>query len=1147
VKNGQKGTLKAALRRRDIDPAARRTLGLRIGAAYDTKVDTMLARCNADGRIRGTLQFHGAGTGRWAARGVQVQNFTRDPGDIEAKIAAILAGDVGRYPQPLGAIADAARGAICAAPGHRLLIGDFSGVESRVLAWIAGEASKVAQWRKFDATQDPRDEPYEILGKAVGFPDDEARARGKILDLAFGFQGGILAYAKMTYEGDPSTKEQRERFKRIFRERHPQTVSFWYASDRAAIKAVRTPGTVHTVKGVSFECDADFLKLTLPSGRVVRYPFPRIEKNRFDEPCVMFKDTALGKWGDCNFGQGSYGGLWTENIVQAIARDLLAEAMRRLETSGYRLTLTVHDEIVCEVPDGVGSLDEFKQLLVAAPAWAADLPISAKVREGLRYSKPDPAATADAEPIKVEIRDPLDEILAGDDDDNDDVASGDMECPPRVETTQTCEMRQARAEATLSSPPKAPDIVGKNGVEGDPLSAAEGLAEIQAASLPPPELTLERMRAAFNTPRQPDEAPATKPKGNGHDKSNGHDQHAGNSHPDLSDSGAGDNDAQPAGEPDKPYGPVRAALRNKGYQLARSFEFTVPGESTPLFYEDRYELKPSIAPSKERQRKTSRFRHCKNGQDLSGTGPRRIIYNWPAIMHAGPRAEVFVTEGANKSEPLCKAGLIATAVPYHKWTPECIAALAGANLIYLEDHDLPDGKGHVRPKQYSADARAKLAAGAASFRVVPALHLWKTMGRDGEPPHGWDVKDWVEAGGDPATLPAICREIATEGDKSHDPLFWHGEPDPRPQRKWRIKQLMPAVGAGLLSGQWGTFKTFMAIELATAVIAADQQFCDRQIVEPCGVLIFATEGAFELRDRVNAAVRAKHPDMGCAPITWRESCPTLLADGAADALIKIIQEAAEGCRARFNMPIGLVIIDVLTDAAGYAKAGDENDPAVGAKLMGALRRAAEVCRCFVLAVDHFGKSIEAGTRGTSAKEGAADVVLACLGEREVSGTVANTRLALRKVRSGPQGQEFSFKARVVPLPELSEEDGPETTCVISWEASAVKTAGDPWEADRRADSKIAMRALRRAMMKLLADHGIERAGEPGFAAARVIIEELVREEFYASTVAEGTAEQKLGSKRKQFRRVRDRAEQQGLIGRREIDGQVYLWFVSKED
>jgi DNA polymerase len=1194
VKNLQKWTLTQALRRKGLDPVVRRVLELRRGAAHAAaaKTDTLLDWRSPDGRVRNTLQFHGAGPGRWTGRGPQPQNFKRDGEDIDAKCAAIATGDLAHvaklYPQPLEVVGDIARAMICAAPGHRLMIGDFSGIESRGTAWISGQQSKLDQWATFDRTGDPKDEPYYQIGRRFSLSEAMARDKGKVADLAFGYKGGIGAWNKLAPEDDTSSEEDKRRYMQIWRSMHPRTVQFWNDIDRATIEAVRQPGRVISSKRLSVVCQGNFLRVTLPSGRRLSYPFPRLGKGKYGNPVVIFKDSVAGKFTDCRFGQGAWPGLWTENIVQGLCRDVLAAAMQRLEAAGYPIVLHVHDEIVCEVPDGFGSLEAFKRILIEAPDWAADLPIGAKVREGPRFSKPseprsapvvvnsqnsaesDPSVTpglagAEPSPAVPVVTDALEELLGRPEqeylgnpgaDGLQAVVAADSEPPGNVVAGP-----ESHDQEGSHAGEEAIDIDGDDGGEVDDGQAdsdeaakeacvvnvlcargfdgAESVESVESAGqlgssqaapdAAPPILTLEQIRAILD--RKP-EAPA---QGNGHDPLAG--KQFNGAHADYNDRTS----EQHTGEP---YGPIRAALVAKGYHLARSFPFTVPGESEPLFFEDRYELHPSIAPSKGRERKTSRFRHLRDGKELCDTGPRRIIYNWPAIMQAGPGAEVLITEGANKSEPLNQAGLLATAAPYHQWGPECVSALAGRHLTYLEDHDHPDDKGHVKAKQFTADARAKLAPGAASFRIVPALHLWRNLQRGGEPPHGWDVKDWIEAGGDPARLPELCQEILAEGNKSQDPLFWHGEPDPRPQRKWRIKHLMPAVGAGLLSGQWGTYKTFMAIELATTVIAAGQ-FCDRQVIEPCGVLILATEGVYDLRDRVNVAVGAKHPEMDCAPITWRESCPTLLADGAAEALIKIIQEATEGCLARFKMPIGLVIIDVLTDAAGYAKAGDENDPAIGAKLMGALRRAAEVCRCFVLAVDHFGKSVEAGTRGTSAKEGAADVVLACLGEREVSGTVANTRLALRKVRSGPQGQEFPFRPRLAPIPERSEADGPETTCVISWEvASAAGTADDPWEADRRADTKIAMRALRRAMMKLLVDHGTELAPESGFPAARVINEALVREEFYASTVAEGTAEQKLESKRKQFRRVRDRAEQQGLIGRREIDGQAYLWLLA---
>ncbi len=333
-----------------------------------------------------------------------------------------------------------------------------------MLAWIAGETTKLDQWRTFDATGDPRDEPYFILGKACGMPDETAR-HGKFVDLAFGYMGGIAAYAGTTYEGDPSTDAEREQFKATWRQLHPRTMAFWYAVDGAAIEAVRTPGKVQSGHGLRFQCADDFLKLKLPSGRIVRYPFPRIGKSKFGKPCVIFKDTALGKWSDCHYGLGAYGGLWTENIVQAIARDLMAAAMMRLEAAGYACVLTVHDEIIAEVPDGAGSLDEFHRLLVAAVAWAEGLPIAAKVREGQRYSRP--AAVGDASaisPISVDdaasVETDADDItLATSDDAGDAVddaatsiqgSDADDEAPPWVATDMP------EPDGTAEAPPESP-------------------------------------------------------------------------------------------------------------------------------------------------------------------------------------------------------------------------------------------------------------------------------------------------------------------------------------------------------------------------------------------------------------------------------------------------------------------------------------------------------------------------------------------------------------------------------------------------------------------------------------------------------------------------------------------------------------------
>ena len=299
---------------------------------------------------------------------------------------------------PIEIVGDVARCAICAPPGHRLLVGDFSGIESRVLAWIADEPTKLAQWAKFDRTQDPNDDPYVVIGRSLGHPEATARKFGKIADLAFGYQGGPDAYKNFAPADDTATEAQIQGYKQAWREAHPQVEQFWRGINRAAVAAVTRLGAPITYGRLTLQCerlnDAPFLFITLPSGRRLAYPFVKLIPRNYagrSYSTVEFMDNSIsnGGWTPCNFGNGAYGGLWTENVVQAIARDLLAAAMLRLEAAGYPVVLHVHDEIVCELPDDEGNLDEFKDLITRVPEWAAGLPVAAKVRNGPRFAEVD--------------------------------------------------------------------------------------------------------------------------------------------------------------------------------------------------------------------------------------------------------------------------------------------------------------------------------------------------------------------------------------------------------------------------------------------------------------------------------------------------------------------------------------------------------------------------------------------------------------------------------------------------------------------------------------------------------------------------------------------------------------------------------------
>ena len=376
-------------------------------------------------------------------------------------------------------------------------------------------------------------------------------------------------------------------------------------------------------------------------------------------------------------------------------------------------------------------------------------------------------------------------------------------------------------------------------------------------------------------------------------------------------------------------------------------------------------------------------------------------------------------------------------------------------------------------------------------------------------------------------------------------LYAHGDPDPRPLKAWLIKHLMPAVGHGLLSGQWGAGKTFMVFDLAAA-LATGQPFVGHTVKRQCGTLLIAAEGGDEVRLRLDAVVREKCGNTSTAPFLWYEAAPLLLDKGAAKTLIAMARQAEASLITRFGLPLGLIVIDTIAACAGYRRAGDENDNAIGQAIMNVLKAVAQEIKCVVLGVDHFGKDQMAGTRGAYAKESSGDVVLVCLGEKQLSGAVTNTRLAVRKHRGGRQGQEHAFQLRVVEAPEKDEDGDPITTMVIDWLPAGAGAAGAPsepdtWAQPRRQDQRTAVLRLKRVLMTILAEQGVDLPIPLDGPTVRMVDQELVRKGFYASTPAEGTPKQKRQFRYAQFKRALDWAEQEQLIAIGEIDEVTYIW------
>jgi hypothetical protein len=380
------------------------------------------------------------------------------------------------------------------------------------------------------------------------------------------------------------------------------------------------------------------------------------------------------------------------------------------------------------------------------------------------------------------------------------------------------------------------------------------------------------------------------------------------------------------------------------------------------------------------------------------------------------------------------------------------------------------------------------------------------------------------------------------------PLYAHGDPDPRPLKSWLIKHLVPACGHGLLSGQWGAGKTFVVFDLAAA-LGTGQPFLGYAVKRQCGVLLIAAEGVDEVRLRLDAVVREKCGGLSRAPFRWYENAPVLLQKGATEKLIAMARAAEASLLGEFGLPLGLIVIDTIAACAGYNQPGAENDNATGQAIMNTLKAVAQELQCFVLGVDHFGKDLQAGTRGAYSKESSGDLVLACLGTKELSGSVSNTRLAVRKNRGGQQGQEFPFVLKRIEALEPDEDGEPVTTMVVDWqpaEAAGAHAQPDPWAQPKRQDQRTAVLRLKRVLMAILADQGVDLPTGPDGPVVRMVDQELVRERFYAGTPAEGTAAQKGEFRRKRFNRAVDWAEDQQLIGVQEIDGMTYLRLTQPE-
>lgn len=338
-----------------------------------------LARVHADGRLRDTLRYYGAHTGRWAGKGMQLQNMPRpakrfEGVDVDALADAVLGG----------AHADAemvallVRATICAPPGAVLVVEDFASVEARATAWAAGDAAAV------DVFRSGRD-PYKVAAGAIfGVPyegvDKAQRQIGKVAELACGYEGGPNAFLKMAHAyklGKALDGLDLRRLVDAWRALHAPIRDLWYACERAFRGAVRGrkawAGPFEFVPATTGDAVACFL----PSGRPIVYHAPTVDA----EGGIAYTGTH-GR-------EHVYGGKLVENAVQALCRDLMTAALLRADAAGLRVVLHVHDELVCEVnaADADAARATLHACMIELPPWAVGFPIGADGWTGRRYRK----------------------------------------------------------------------------------------------------------------------------------------------------------------------------------------------------------------------------------------------------------------------------------------------------------------------------------------------------------------------------------------------------------------------------------------------------------------------------------------------------------------------------------------------------------------------------------------------------------------------------------------------------------------------------------------------------------------------------------------------------------------------------------------
>lgn len=364
----------------------------RLSKTSISKYKKMIEVTCSDRRARGLLQFYGAGTGRWAGRLIQVQNLPQNHiRDLDTAREIVKNGDLEllemMYDNPSDVLSQCIRPTIIPSPGKKFMVSDFSAIEARVIAWLAGE-----QWRLdvfnshgkiYEASASQMfNVPIESIHKG-----SELRQKGKVAELALGYQGSVGALKSMGALKMGLTEEELKPLVDTWRLSNSKIVQFWYDTENKVMEAIANRSTVKIKDNLKAIYKSGILFIELPSGRRIAYPKPRIiDHDKFPgRKKIVFEgmDSTTKQWGWVD----TYGGKLVENIVQATARDCLAYSMLNLEKEGYEIVMHVHDEVVIEIEDNKDDLKAITDLMGQEIPWAKGLPLRADGYECSYYQK----------------------------------------------------------------------------------------------------------------------------------------------------------------------------------------------------------------------------------------------------------------------------------------------------------------------------------------------------------------------------------------------------------------------------------------------------------------------------------------------------------------------------------------------------------------------------------------------------------------------------------------------------------------------------------------------------------------------------------------------------------------------------------------